>query len=66
MALLRQSIRPKTTAELLGIGTSTLWRWAKERNDFPKPRRLSLRCTVFDADEVIAWRDAQLNKGAVQ
>ena len=54
------SIRPKTAAELLGIGTSTFWRWAKERHDFPKGRRLSARCTVFDAAELLAWRDAQL------
>ena len=64
MALQSQSIRPKTAAELLGIGTSTFWRWAKERQDFPKARRLSARCTVFDMHEIMTWRDAQLSKGA--
>lgn len=54
-----QSFRPKKAAEFLGIGHATLWRWAKERADFPKPRRLSVRCTVFDSAELIAWRDAQ-------
>ena len=63
MALQSQSIRPKTAAELLGIGTSTFWRWAKERQDFPKARRLSARCTVFDMHEIMSWRDAQLSKG---
>ncbi len=62
MAQQCQSIRPKTAAELLGIGTSTFWRWAKERSDFPKARRLSPRCTVFDAQEIITWRDAQAGK----
>ena len=54
-----QSVRPKQGAALLGIGIATFWRWNKERNDFPKPRKLSARCTVFDAGELIAWRDAQ-------
>jgi len=54
-----KSYRPKQAAELLGIGTATLWRWIKERHDFPKPIRLSPRCTVLDGDALIAWRDAQ-------
>lgn len=53
------SLRPSQAAEILGIKRATFWRWAKERHDFPKPRRLSARCTVFDRDELIAWRDAQ-------
>ena len=56
---LHQSARPKAAAELLGIGLSTFWRFAKERADFPKPRKLSSRCTVFDVNELLAWRDAQ-------
>lgn len=54
-----KSYRPKQAAELLGIGTATLWRWIKERHDFPKPIRLSARCTVLDGGELLAWRDAQ-------
>ena len=55
-----QSARPKDAANVLGVGISTLWRWSKERHDFPKPRKLSSRCTVFDVQELLAWRDAQL------
>lgn len=58
------SLRPKLAAEYLGIGRATLWRWVKERADFPKPRRLSARCTVFDAGELAAWRDAQTGVSA--
>lgn len=54
-----QSVRPKQAAELLGIGVATFWRWLKDRPDMPKARKLSPRCTVFDAGELIAWRDAQ-------
>lgn len=54
-----QSYRPKQAAELLGIGVATLWRWVKERADFPKPIRLSARCTVFDGEQLLAWRNSQ-------
>ena len=56
---MNKSLRPKHAAEFLGIGRATLWRWSKERADFPKGRRLSSRCTVFDQCELAAWRDAQ-------
>lgn len=55
-----QSARPKEAADLLGIGTSTIWRWVRERPGFPKPRKLSSRCTVFDVAELVAWRDEQM------
>jgi len=54
-----KSYRPKQAAEYLGIGNATLWRWIKERPDFPRPIRLSARCTVIPGDKLIAWRDAQ-------
>jgi prophage regulatory protein len=62
MASHAQSYRPKQAAELLGIGTATLWRWIKSRPDFPQPIRLSPRCTVIPGDQLIAWRDAQAKK----
>ena len=55
-----QSACPKDCAAILGIGVSTFWKWAKDRPGFPKPRRLSTRCTVFDVAELEAWRDAQV------
>jgi prophage regulatory protein len=58
--LINLALRPKRAAEFLGIGRATLWRWAKERADFPKPRYLSARCTIFDMAELTAWRDAQI------
>lgn len=62
---MNKALRPKHAAEFLGIGRATLWRWSKERADFPKPRRLSSRCTVFSMDELAAWRDAQPSSNAV-
>lgn len=60
---LQVSYRPKGAAKLLGVGVATLWRWTKEREGFPKPKRLSARCTVFDGAELISWRDAQATGG---
>ncbi|WP_260674051.1 helix-turn-helix transcriptional regulator [Comamonas aquatica] len=60
MNSIARAARPKQVADILGIGIATLWRWAKTRDDFPKPRHLSARCTVFDLQEIIEWRDAQV------
>lgn len=58
----KKSLRPKYAAQLLGVAQSTLWRYAKEIPGFPAGRRLSSRCTVFDEDELIKWRDSQITK----
>ncbi|MEJ5126504.1 AlpA family phage regulatory protein [Comamonas sp. MYb21] len=58
MHQINSSIRPKAAAEFLGIGVSTLWRWSKDRSDFPKARKLGPRCTVFSIIELQNWRDA--------
>lgn len=60
MIELSVSYRPKDAAKMLAISLPTLWRWVKEREDFPRPRKLSPRCTVFVGSELAAWRDAQL------
>lgn len=60
-----QSLRPKQAAEFLGVGIATFWRWVATRHDMPRGRKLSARCTVFDADELRTWRDAQA-RGGVQ
>lgn len=48
-------LRPKDAAELLGVGESTFWRWAKDRPDFPEPIRLSARMTVFSRNDLMRW-----------
>ena len=55
-----RSVRAKEAANVLGVGVSTLWRWVKEVSDFPQPARLSARCTVFELDKLLAWRDAKM------
>ena len=50
-------LRMQKAADFLGISLPTLWRWIKERPDFPRPIRLSANCTVIDQAELFAWRD---------
>ena len=57
-----KSLRPTQAADFLGIALPTLWRWLKERPDFPRSRKIGPRCTVFDAGELAAWRDSQITK----
>jgi predicted DNA-binding transcriptional regulator AlpA len=59
---LNKSLRPTQAADFLGIALPTLWRWLKERPDFPRSRKIGPRCTVFDAGELTAWRDSQITK----
>jgi len=50
---------PQTCAFLGGISNTTLWRWIRDRPDFPRPTKLGPKVTVFRLDELIAWRDKQ-------
>ncbi len=48
----RQALRPAQAAKKLGISVPTLWRYCREKPNFPKPRKLSARVTVFDDAEL--------------
>lgn len=58
------SARPRDAALLLGVSLATIWRWAAERHDFPRPHKIGPRTTVFVTAELIAFRDKQI--GGVQ
>ena len=53
-----RSIRAAEVAKLLGIGINTVWRWTRERPDFPRPVKIG-NCTTWVLSELLAWRDAQ-------
>ncbi|MDR6377315.1 helix-turn-helix transcriptional regulator [Paraburkholderia caledonica] len=50
-----RALRPSKAAEHLGIGVSTFWRYAKTIPDFPKPVKLSPRCTIFFESQLNDW-----------
>lgn len=53
------AVRAKQGARILGIGTSTFWRFAATDPSFPKARKLSPRTTTFVTSELLAWRDSK-------
>ena len=50
-------LRPAPSAEYVGIGLSTLWRYAANRGKtgFPQAIKLSDRVTVFKRADLDAW-----------
>lgn len=58
------SVRPKDAAALLGISLSTFWRWLANQKEMPQGMKLSRGVTVFDRDELLAWRNAHTTAGA--
>jgi predicted DNA-binding transcriptional regulator AlpA len=45
-------VRPKDACRLLGITATTLWRWTRERPEFPKPIKLGTVVTVWSVAEL--------------
>ena len=48
-------MRPRQVCEHFGIGRTKLHHLVTTEPGFPRPRRLSSRCTLFDTAELIAW-----------
>jgi len=51
-------IRAKQTSEILGIGKSTVWRWAAS-GILPKPTKLSGGVSVWKKSEIIAFAESK-------
>ncbi len=47
-----KKVRAKPLALHIGVGLSTIWRWAKQGKI--KPYKISTGVTVFDIDEVMS------------
>ena len=45
----------KSAAARLNVSVMTLRRWASERPDFPKPKRLGPNCVRFSEREIQNW-----------
>lgn len=46
-------------AKATGVAESTWWEWARTIPDFPKPIRISARCTRWDQAEIEAWLESR-------
>lgn len=47
--------RPKAAAKFLGISLTSLWTWARTKENFPKPLRPTEGVTLFSVAELDAW-----------
>jgi predicted DNA-binding transcriptional regulator AlpA len=51
--------RTKETCERYKISRATLWRWLKDRKDFPQPYKAGPRVTLFDLNAIDAYLGAK-------
>jgi len=42
-------------AKRFGITRQTVWRWHRERPEFPRAVKLSPGCTRWKMSEIVAW-----------
>ncbi|WP_373190806.1 helix-turn-helix transcriptional regulator [Halomonas sp.] len=49
----------RQVADRLAISVPTVWRWARERPDFPKPHRIGPAATRWRLDDLEAWEAKQ-------
>lgn len=52
-------IADSALAARFGTSRNTIWRWAAENGDFPKPVKLSPRCTRWLLADVEAWEQSR-------
>lgn len=46
-------------ADRFCVTRQTVWNWLRNDPTFPRPVRLSARCTRWDMDEIEAWAKAR-------
>lgn len=47
----------KQVATRYGVGIATIWRWSRDRDDFPKPKKLGDNCTRWCLSNLAQWED---------
>jgi len=53
------------TAERYGVSRGTVWRWAKENPEFPKPVYFSKGCVRWSISELQAYEEKQAKSSRV-
>ena len=48
----------KQLANRYDVSVATVWRWSRDRADFPKPVRIGDNCTRFKVTEIESWEAA--------
>lgn len=55
----KRLVRDVTVAAYLSVTRQSVWAFARNDPKFPRPLRLSDRCTRWDMDEIEAWAKAR-------
>ena len=50
----------KDLSERYHITRNTVWRWHRERSDFPRSVKLSSNCTRWKLSNITAWETSQV------
>ena len=50
-----RAIRLPQVCDMTGLSRATVWRFARDDPQFPKPFRLSEAATVWDEPEILSW-----------
>ncbi|MGE4533490.1 helix-turn-helix transcriptional regulator [Halomonas sp.] len=53
----RTFLTAKQVATRYDVGVATIWRWARDRDDFPKPKKLGDNCTRWRLSDLEQWED---------
>jgi prophage regulatory protein len=53
--MLETYLSDKNLSDRYHITRNTVWRWHRERENFPRAIKLSPNCTRWKLSEVIAW-----------
>jgi len=54
----RKYVSVSEVAARMGVSVNTVWRWARERPDFPRPVRIGPSTTRWHIDELEAFERA--------
>jgi predicted DNA-binding transcriptional regulator AlpA len=51
----RTFLTAKQVASRYEVGIATIWRWARDRENFPKPKKLGDNCTRWCLADLEEW-----------
>nr|WP_298377693.1 AlpA family phage regulatory protein [uncultured Halomonas sp.] len=57
---IRAFLTVRQVAHRYGVGVATIWRWSRNRDDFPQPRKLGDNCTRWAMSDLKVWEEKEV------